>query len=188
MTLSDLFISGLWGEEESMRTFTIAFTMAFILAILATPAKAREYLSSKMIFGAGSGPVLGQVMGGGGEITLLGTEVDDMFGNTGESGKGRDGDGEVEGLARPVFFIPPVPRPVFPHQSAIICREFIVTEGRHGDFREVTKTVCQDRHGRYIDRPDWRGDDRRQWRDDDRQYWRDDRWQDQQGRRGGRDR
>ncbi len=98
-------------------------------------------------------------------------------------GPGR-GSGTIEGWGRPVYFIPPVPRPVFPHQSGIICRELTVTEGRHGNFREVTKTVCRDRNGRHVDRPHWRDDDRRHWRDRDRRHWRDDRWHDRRGDRG----
>lgn len=168
-----------------MKNVKIAFTAAFILAILAAPAKAREYRSSRILVGAGSGPLLGQIIGGGWEVTPLGTEVGEINGHTDDHNTGRDGDGEVEALARPVYFIPPVPRPVFPHQSALICREFIVTEGRHGNFREVTKTVCRDRHGRYVDRPRWQDGDRNRWREDDRDLWRDDRWQDRQDHREG---
>ena len=171
-----------------MKTFKIALTTVFILAILAVQANSREYGDSRMILGAGSGPLIGQVLGRGGDATLVGTEVVDMLGNTGDKEKDRDGYGKTDGFVQPVFFIPPVPRPVFPHQSDIICREFIVTEGRHGNFREVTKTVCRDRNGRHVDRHHWRDDDRRYWGDDDRHDWRDDRWRDRRGDRGDRNR
>jgi hypothetical protein len=168
-----------------LKKMQMAVVAIALVGTMAFETKAQDRGLDAMLVGAGSGALVGQVIGRDAKATLIGTAVGGALGLMVGNEMERGYDGGYRTTQAAVFF--PPPPPILPfvyspnhrdhrdgyrphHRPPRGCWEEVVTvERHHGRYRDVVRTVCRDDRdrgwGRDHHRGYWRGDryDRRSW-------------------------